>query len=72
MFVMISYVPRKSRNQPSLTLILKLSKSDSNVCYDTSRSGYKEKWDFNLGKFLQVPPVSAVNSVGLCFHAMSA
>ena len=43
--------------------IFKLSKSDSNVCYDMLRSTYKWKWDFKLKKNMQVPLVSAVNSV---------
>ena len=71
MFVTIRYVPRTSGNQPLFARIFKLSKSNSNVCYDTLRSTYKWKWDFKLRKFMQVPPVSAVNSADFSFRAMS-
>ena len=69
MFVWTSYVPGTSANWPLFKHIFKLSKSDSNVRYDTLRSMYKCKWDFKLRKIMQVQPVSSVNSVDLCFRA---
>ena len=72
MFIGISYVPHTSRNQPLNMHIFKLSKSDSNVCYNTFYSTYKWKSDFKLRKFMQVPSVSAVNSADLCLQATSA
>ena len=69
MFVWTSYVPGTRANWPLFKHIFKLSKSDSNVRYDTLRSMYKWKWDFKLRKIMQVQPVSAVNSVDLCFRA---
>ena len=72
MFVTISYVPSASGNRHLFVHIFKLSKSNSNVCFNTSHSTYKWKWAFILRKLMQVPPVSAVNSADLYFCAMLA
>ena len=71
MFVTIGYASGASEDWPLFARIFKFSKSNSNVCYDTLRSTYKWKWDFNFRKFTQVLPVSAVNSADLHFRAMS-
>ena len=71
MFVTISYVPCTGENRSLFVCIFKLSLSDSNNCYDTLRSTFKWKYAFKLRKFMQAPPVSAINSADLCFHATS-
>ena len=63
--ILIHYVPRTSGNQPLIAHIFKPNKSHLNVCYDMLRSTYKWKWDFKLREFMQVLPVSAINSADL-------